>query len=118
MRYRRFPHTRGDGPVGVARNPMGPKFSPHAWGWTVGDEGETRQGRVFPTRVGMDRRGCYQSFIVRGFPHTRGDGPKMAELEKLFGLFSPHAWGWTVGHPSRRRSVPVFPTRVGLDLRG
>jgi len=52
---RRFPHTRGDVPVGAAVDDHTFTFSPHAWGCTVSSPRPT---------IGYN---C--------FPHTRGDVP-------------------------------------------
>ncbi len=51
-----FPHTRGDGPMQSQISQQKIEFSPHAWGWTVCSLRAWRLHRVFPTRVGMDRR--------------------------------------------------------------
>ncbi len=49
------PHPRGDGPQPhkAKRTPL--KFSPPAWGWSVGIVHGTRRVPVLPTRVGMVR---------------------------------------------------------------
>ena len=31
-------------------------------------------------------------------------------------MFSPHAWGWTLGERLFNLQSEVFPTRVGVDL--
>ena len=50
-----FPHTRGGGPQWHKCAIMTDKFSPHAWGWTYHTPPGHLPGRVFPTRVGVDR---------------------------------------------------------------
>ena len=70
-------------PVGMDLGPNGAKsgrleFSPHPWGWTVRARAPGRAAPVFPTPVGMDRiTRPYGKFLKR-FPHTRGDGPQIA----------------------------------------
>ena len=90
-------------------------FSPHAWGWTVaGPHGRSGLG-VFPTRVGVDRTGRATWCLRVSFPHTRGGGPSAAVVRDCLPMFSPHAWGWTVGPAGNEADLDVFPTRVGVD---
>ena len=92
--------------------------SPHAWGWTALPAHSHDAGRVFPTRVGMDRVRGRATAAARGVPHTRGDGPVGgSELWQVV-LCSPHAWGWTAWLVSQGSSGWVFPTRVGMDRDG
>ena len=111
----RFPHTRGDGPEGKKQGFDTLEFSPHAWGWTVLQRLLLPGGRVFPTRVGMDRRGYSSPTLPRRFPHTRGDGPFAEGASPDEPAFSPHAWGWTAGVLRGDLNQDVFPTRVGMD---
>ena len=110
-----FPHTRGDGPTDWPRSPNPLLFSPHAWGWTARNPHPPRRPRVFPTRVGMDRRPILGQRRSGGFPHTRGDGPVFLGGFAEFEEFSPHAWGWTVDVGEVGDLLSVFPTRVGMD---
>ena len=72
-----FPHTRGGGPAARQQAVSTQRFSPHAWGWTALTAGDDRSGRVFPTRVGVDRgRSAGVCWTFR-FPHTRGGGPEL-----------------------------------------
>ena len=134
-RRSRFPHTRGDGPMGADKYDLWQAFSPHAWGWTE-LAGEIEENPfVFPTRVGMDRVGCPVSLYVTEFsPHAwgwtvrrnrRADGWPFSPhawgwtehgdaVGRLAG-FSPHAWGWTVHGGTWSGGRHVFPTRVGMD---
>jgi len=111
------PHTRGDGPFGVAAAVGRGWFSPHAWGWSGLASLAVAPSAVLPTRVGMVRTSelCVTSFVCS--PHTRGDGPYGHTTSGLPWRFSPHAWGWSVcrRHTPRRRRV--LPTRVGM-VRG
>ena len=91
-------------------------YSPHTWGWTAAAAGGVAGVAVFPTHVGMDRplktpylcflpysphtwgwtgRKRDPSKVVRGIPHTRGDGPYTALDEQM--------------------ALVVFPTHVGMD---
>ena len=47
-------------------------------------------------------------------PHTRGDGPGNVRLATVYGMFSPHAWGWSEKHLDIRGALTVLPTRVGM----
>ena len=52
--------------------------------------------------------------LIKGFPHTRGDGPLWICEFRFSELFSPHAWGWSVAGPCFGLWYRVFPTRVGM----
>ena len=113
----RFPHARGDGPLGRQRLPPTMRFSPRAWGWSASPQTRPRRGLVFPTRVGMVRN-CAPSPRSRGgFPHARGDGPTIPLHRAQIILFSPRAWGWSAARLDRCGDVAVFPTRVGMVRR-
>ena len=90
-------------------------YSPHTWGWTVRAPSRLPRPLVFPTHVGMDRFLYIKTMCQCGIPHTRGDGPKVAYPNSYLPEYSPHTWGWTGHSPSRRMSVRVFPTHVGMD---
>ena len=53
----RIPHARGDGPPRAALSVPAPMYSPRTWGWTEAGSSGGRPYYVFPTHVGMDRRG-------------------------------------------------------------
>ena len=73
----RFPHPRGDGPSPASPKPSSAQISPPAWGWPgVGLDGAV-ETEDFPTRVGMARFAEAVVQLARGFPHPRGDGPKL-----------------------------------------
>ncbi len=91
----RSPHTRGDGPLSSKHRRQTQKFSPHAWGWSVGGPRGPPQRRVLPTRVGMVRTRGQPRAMSRSSPHTRGDGPRRIEEGEPVAEFSPHAWGWS-----------------------
>ena len=88
------PHTRGDGPHSDASTEREPRFSPHAWGWSVSLAQRNGMRVVLPTRVGMVRS-CWMT-VGTGLcsPHTRGDGPEYS-------------------YDSYTGNV-VLPTRVGM----
>ena len=72
-------------------------------------------GRVFPTRVGVDRLHPSPRATSSRFPHARGGGPHPIGRHPKGRAFSPRAWGWTAyTWPACPRRV-VFPTRVGVD---
>ena len=109
-----FPHTRGGGPQKSRCRPTGQRFSPHAWGWTGWGHTNARPIRVFPTRVGVDRKAKRKVIVAGRFPHTRGGGPHVLGAGRVIPAFSPHAWGWTAGVRSHHRPVLCFPhTRGG-----
>ena len=112
----RFPHTRGGGPPQRWISIIVERFSPHAWGWTGGEEWPDLTTRVFPTRVGVDRMTISHMIPMTSFPHTRGGGPQIGHIRVHINAFSPHAWGWTSAMACAIRCTPVFPTRVGVDL--
>ena len=77
-----FPHARGDGPRSNEDFREQIKFSPRPWGWSVPPLLPWICSVVFPTPVGMVR-------VLRpgdgrhvGFPHARGDGPFIVNIEK------------------------------------
>ncbi len=113
--WRRFPHTRGGGPISVGMAWGRIAFSPHAWGWTYTSYSLIYIYLVFPTRVGVDLPlgGGFSEVVC--FPHTRGGGPILTPPDAFDGAFSPHAWGWTVPQKLKGRITFVFPTRVGVD---
>ena len=118
----RFPHPRGDGPVGLWVHRVTVEISPPAWGWPAAAETNRQQEEDFPTRVGMARQIHSSRPRQVRFPHPRGDGPLYEPLWENTLKISPPAWGWpvmTVTTTTRNRD---FPTRVGmarrLDLRG
>ena len=69
------PHASGDGPVKRLGLETQVRCSPREWGWTANGTGTAAVGDVFPTRVGMDRRGRLGALRPRCVPHASGDGP-------------------------------------------
>ena len=91
-----FPHTRGGVPNSTTKNSLAPAFSPHTWGCTDVGIFAGVDRNVFPTHVGVYRRGGTMARPKIGFPHTRGGVPAEAAL-----LENPDS---------------VFPTHVGVYL--
>ncbi len=71
----RFPHARGDGPMGEVVERLNGKFSPRPWGWSESHWDLVGPWVVFPTPVGMVRGTTVYDDSVGRFPHARGDGP-------------------------------------------
>ena len=132
---RSVPHGRGDGPQettalqeSLACSPRawdGPGWvglpiydwvcSPRAWGWTNSNGVRPARDFVFPTGVGMDRRGLALWMRRMSVPHGRGDGPPGDVSRYGRNACSPRAWGWTVGVQMGHAGSGVFPTGVGMD---
>ncbi len=109
-----FPHTRGDVPYDEHVTLSCTVFSPHAWGCSAFHLPDAVGVDVFPTRVGMFRRGPCRSRSCSCFPHTRGDVPTAVMFWTLLVVFSPHAWGCSGNRHGRGARHDVFPTRVGM----
>ena len=90
-----FPRTRGDGPVQVSPLSVCRTFPPHARGWTPIRLDALDALGVSPARAGMDRHRSTRSWVARGFPRTRGDGPAPHGDPDMTPEFPPHARGWT-----------------------
>ncbi len=112
-----FPHMRGDGPFFCFFQQGGYVFSPHAWGWSARFFAPACRHPVFPTCVGMVRRGNDLRRRAGGFPHMRGDGPSFRATRRWRVWFSPHAWGWSAPPSRTPHRGRVFPTCVGM-VRG
>ena len=91
--------------------------SPRAWGWTEERARQVARVGVFPTGVGMDRRGAIFAGGVNSVPHGRGDGPSGRLNVVLPSPCSPRAWGWTDSASRVATGISVFPTGVGMDRR-
>ncbi len=92
-------------------------FSPPAWGWSEPFQRRHHQRRVLPTRVGMVRGFSDRVVWSPGSPHPRGDGPPDAFFASTRSMFSPPAWGWSVGIWIDNATNVVLPTRVGMVRR-
>ena len=109
-----FPHPRGDGPLLSLFFGSPQKFSPPAWGWPGNIRSKRGLKSVFPTRVGMARRGYDFARDLERFPHPRGDGPPGGRAPPPEIAFSPPAWGWPALWQCIIKTMRVFPTRVGM----
>ena len=112
---RRFPRTRGDGPVFSWVTSAWDKFPPHARGWTRGGRGREARCSVSPARAGMDRQPEEEAWTFPGFPRTRGDGPKIAGYGLLAVMLPPHARGWTYAQLVGISREAASPARAGMD---
>ena len=116
----RFPHVCGDVPARFIKVSIDRQFSPRMWGCSGGRAAWNRGSPVFPTYVGMFRRGAMASRSGSRFPHVCGDVPARPANGKPFPEFSPRMWGCS-GFPGHGHRHPaVFPTYVGMfrDRRG
>ena len=110
---RRFPRTRGDGPLSVSLGRHDRWFPPHARGWTLWPWLLTWLVVVSPARAGMASTigGPIRSFP----PHARGWTLRKMGQSGMFDKFPPHARGWTLA-PSRTPGCSmVSPARAGMD---
>ena len=110
-----IPHAGGDGPVVIGFSISLVTYSPRGWGWTGLGYLHSRNSRVFPTRVGMDRTNCADARMGTSIPHAGGDGPQAVKLERQHKAYSPRGWGWTEDLIIVINTLDVFPTRVGMD---
>jgi len=79
---------------------------------------------VFPTRVGVDRRGCGSRRWQLRFPHTRGGGPVSANSLKCQGQHTSDQNGQDKSVQYKRSACglglllelgQVFATRLAVD---
>ncbi len=99
-RRRRFPRTRGDGPL--ERCALADEFAlpPHTRGWTrITDPDQWIYG-ASPAHAGMDPLRAGGSVRRPGFPRTSGDGPSASSRRVRPSRLPPHTRGWT---PDRER---------------
>ncbi len=96
MRDGGFPHPRGDVPFMPFLSANVVLFSPPAWGCSEYFGVGTITLSVFPTRVGMFRFLYVIQACRAGFPHPRGDVPKITREAEDGYAFSPPAWGCSV----------------------
>ena len=114
---RRFPRTRGDGPLSRLGKGHEFRFPPHTRGWTFRPVEKLSDLDVSPAHAGMDRRISTHGLTRLCFPRTRGDGPVEDWVNELIVPFPPHTRGWTRSTLRRRRTIPVSPAHAGMDLR-
>ncbi len=111
---RRFPHARGGVPVATMTMRGGNTFSPRPWGCTVQKAKNELDNFVFPTPVGVYRRGRPGLRPAQRFPHARGGVPAGWPPAFAHPAFSPRPWGCTVLIFVFIQIPAVFPTPVGV----
>ena len=131
-RRRRFPRTRGDGPVpGYAESSewkvsphtrgwtslLAAAVSPHTRGWTPAHRRHQRHRAGFPAHAGMDRCRPPPPVPARRFPRTRGDGPGKLLILVFHTKVSPHTRGWTLVDDTLQMTLTGFPAHAGMDPR-
>ena len=112
---RRFPRTRGDGPVTGIIGPAGGGVSPHTRGWTLTWSRRGMRSAGFPAHAGMDPGSSGGPPTVPRFPRTRGDGPLLDPNSREAMRVSPHTRGWTGGLPFLASDPEGFPAHAGMD---
>ena len=109
-----FPHSRGDVPHNGARHAVAAKFSPLTWGCSFASKKSSSGQYVFPTHVGMFRRGNHMGKRTERFPHSRGDVPEHGAVRHQTAPFSPLTWGCSIYDVHYLSPSCVFPTHVGM----
>ena len=114
-RTRRFPRTRGDGPVGREMQSAMRRVSPHTRGWTLIEHPRPTRMPGFPAHAGMDPGPGDAARGSGGFPRTRGDGPGPARTSTRKPRVSPHTRGWTENVVGHALPTKGFPAHAGMD---
>ena len=112
---RRFPRTRGDGPLPIGLRYISSTVSPHTRGWTHRVDFAGGRASGFPAHAGMDPCSCLSRTGSRGFPRTRGDGPDQVHLSIPGQTVSPHTRGWTLFLFLEEQVALGFPAHAGMD---
>ncbi len=73
-----------------------------------------RCSSLFPTSVGVYRKGSFSLPTHNTIPHERGGVPLMKLIKTLENIYSPRAWGCTGSGILHRAEVRLFPTSVGV----
>ena len=113
---RRFPRTRGDGPVEPGSLGWGYELPPHTRGWTEklarleGDHGAS------PAHAGMDPGTVFPYALKASFPRTRGDGPSAKRSCSYTSKLPPHTRGWTLHRVLVALPTVASPAHAGMDL--
>ena len=92
--------------------------SPRTWGCFQFASGDVNHQRVFPTHVGvflLQRRS--KDWTVR-LPHARGGVSMPGTVTRLRPVSSPRTWGCFQYAAFQASQQAVFPTHVGVFLRG
>ena len=90
--------------------------SPRTWGCFCGAMRTPASLSVFPTHVGVFLHPRVEDLYRPCLPHARG-GVSAGRASKVFGhMSSPRTWGCFRRPRDSFRSLPVFPTHVGVFL--
>ncbi len=101
-RRKRFPRTRGDGPLHGTTHAITKPVPPHPRGWSPWKRWLATDGVGSPAPAGMVRCSATASCAGKGFPRTRGDGPAPGTWRTRTSLVPPHPRGWShLGHEGR-----------------
>ena len=98
--------------------PVGFTSSPRAWGCFALIEFCTSRAHVFPTCVGVFLSIMPRDGISEGLPHVRGGVSGIQQHAAAVPGSSPRAWGCFSYSPLDVFTPEVFPTCVGVFLRG
>ena len=109
-----FPRTRGDGPWHPDWTRAAFRFSPHTRGWSGAINFQIHRVSVFPAHAGMVPPSRGTVCATRGFPRTRGDGPKAPRGRTPVARFSPHTRGWSQSYKGHGQAYIVFPAHAGM----
>ncbi len=108
------PRTRGDGPTATRASRIAANCSPHARGWSRGQQHQHVRDHLLPARAGMVPRAPPRCASTVPAPRTRGDGPSERRRTSPYAVCSPHARGWSRRRRAIRRSSRLLPARAGM----
>ena len=92
--------------------------SPRPWGCFLLSNCHVSPGKVFPTPVGVFPCHVHGSFIAVRLPHARGGVSAFAVQAVKREGSSPRPWGCFFLEKYLKSIQDVFPTPVGVFLRG
>ena len=113
-----LPHARGGVSPYVALSSACAESSPRTWGCFQRPLHTPAQAFVFPTHVGVFLRGWRCAIPRTGLPHARGGVSRHSSGFCVFSRSSPRTWGCFFSSYHFLRFRRVFPTHVGVFLRG
>jgi len=113
---RSFPHACGGVPPVEAIGFAGSTFSPRMWGCSARRLRQRCRPEVFPTHVGVFRRGNTPDPKQPGFPHACGGVPNTRRQWQGRNAFSPRMWGCSEQRHICFNFCWVSPTHVGCSL--
>ena len=115
---RSLPHARG----GVSLRSRFPQHrfrsSPRPWGCFLEEVEVYCLPNVFPTPVGVFLRSVVGYSVMTGLPHARGGVSVFDALTSHAHKSSPRPWGCFLELAQMRGGCEVFPTPVGVFLKG